>query len=110
MSEKNAFDAFQASLASDLDDRLGQTKREVDQTEEVDNPRMRALKFLSSLKKKEKTSIPVERGLICVDTWINQKSTKSTMIDSGATHNFITEAEAKHLNPCWEKDARRVKP
>ncbi|KAA0055118.1 senescence-specific cysteine protease sag39 [Cucumis melo var. makuwa] len=42
----------QASLTSDSDDRLGQTKREVDQMEEVDNPRIEALKFLSSLPKK----------------------------------------------------------
>ncbi|KAA0049808.1 uncharacterized protein E5676_scaffold142G00230 [Cucumis melo var. makuwa] len=44
-----------------------------------------------------------------VDTWINQKPTKSTMVDSGATHNFITEVEAKRLNLRWEKDAGRMK-
>ncbi|TYK04996.1 RNA-directed DNA polymerase-like protein [Cucumis melo var. makuwa] len=31
------------------------------------------------------------------------------MVDSCATHNFITEAEAKCLNLRWEKDARRMK-
>ncbi|KAA0041705.1 uncharacterized protein E5676_scaffold594G00420 [Cucumis melo var. makuwa] len=40
---------------------------------------------------------------------INQKSTKSTKVDSGATHNFTTEAEAKRLNLHWEKDAGRMK-
>ncbi|KAA0045082.1 uncharacterized protein E5676_scaffold78209G00350 [Cucumis melo var. makuwa] len=107
---KTAFNAFQASLASDSDNQLSQTEREVDQMEEVDNPRMGALKFLSSLQKKVgETNTPVERGLMYVNTWINQKSTKSTMVDSGATHNFITEAEAKRLNLRWEKDARRMK-
>ncbi|KAA0066681.1 uncharacterized protein E5676_scaffold384G00030 [Cucumis melo var. makuwa] len=107
---KTAFNAFQASLASDSDNQLSQTKRKVDQTEEVDNPRMGALKFLSSLQKKVgETNTPVERGLMYVDTWINQKPTKSTMVDSGATHNFITEAEAKRLNLPWEKDAGRMK-
>ncbi|KAA0047475.1 uncharacterized protein E5676_scaffold507G00670 [Cucumis melo var. makuwa] len=85
---KTAFNAFQASLASDSYDRLGQTEREVDQMDEVDNPQMGALKFLSSLQK---------------------KLTKSTMVDSGATHNFITEAEAKHLNLHWENDGGRMK-
>ncbi|KAA0041962.1 reverse transcriptase [Cucumis melo var. makuwa] len=110
MPNKTAFNAFQASLASDSDNQLSQTEREVDQTEEVDNPQMEALKFLSSLQKKVgETNTPVERGLMYVDTWINQKPTKSTMVDSGATHNSITEAEAKCLNLCWEKDAGRMK-
>ncbi|TYK22097.1 reverse transcriptase [Cucumis melo var. makuwa] len=109
-SNKTAFNAFQASLASDSDNQQNQTEREVDQTEEVDNPRMGALKILSSLKKKVgETNTPVERGLIYVDTWINEKPTKSTMVDSGATHNFITEAEAKRLNLRWKKDAGRMK-
>ncbi|KAA0045292.1 reverse transcriptase [Cucumis melo var. makuwa] len=62
---KIAFNAFQASLASDSNNQLSQTEREVDQIEEVDNPRMGALKFLSSLQKKVgETNTPVERGLI----------------------------------------------
>ncbi|KAA0053506.1 uncharacterized protein E6C27_scaffold190G00630 [Cucumis melo var. makuwa] len=107
---KTAFNAFQTSLASDSDNQQSQTEREVDQTEEIDNPRMGALKFLSSLQKKVgETNTLVERGLMYVDTWINQKPTKSTMVDSGATHNFITEVEAKRLNLRWEKDAGRMK-
>ena len=55
---------------------------------------MGALKFLSSLQKKvEETSGLVERGLMYVDTLINQKPTNKTMVDSSATHNFITEAK-----------------
>ncbi|KAA0062486.1 Asp_protease_2 domain-containing protein [Cucumis melo var. makuwa] len=46
--------AFHASLASDSYDKLGQTKRKMNQTEEGDNTRMGALKVLSSLQKKEK--------------------------------------------------------
>ncbi|KAA0067456.1 Asp_protease_2 domain-containing protein [Cucumis melo var. makuwa] len=51
----------------------------------------------------------MERGLLYVDTWTNQKQTKSTMIDSSATHNFITDAEARHLRLHWEKDSERMK-
>lgn len=35
-----------------------------------------------------------------VEAWVNQKMTKSTMVDSGATHNFMTETEAWQLNLC----------
>ena len=63
------------------------------QIEECENTRIRALKFLSFLQKKAgETSVLVERGLMYVDIWINQKSTKSTMVDYGSTHNFIREA------------------
>ena len=31
------------------------------------------------------------------------------MVDSGATHNFITEAEARRLRLRWEKDSGRMK-
>ncbi|KAA0054947.1 uncharacterized protein E5676_scaffold1163G00660 [Cucumis melo var. makuwa] len=31
------------------------------------------------------------------------------MVDSGATYNFITEAEARRLRLRWEKDSRRMK-
>ena len=44
-----------------------------------------------------------------VDTWIKQKPSKSTMVDSGATHNWITEAEAKRLSLRWEKDTGKMK-
>ena len=63
---------------------------------------------MSSLQKKvRETSTQVERGLMYVDTWINQNPTKNTMVDSSATHNFITEVEAKRLNFRWEKDVRK---
>ncbi|KAA0054480.1 Asp_protease_2 domain-containing protein [Cucumis melo var. makuwa] len=31
------------------------------------------------------------------------------MVDSGATHNFITEVEARHLRLHWKKDSERMK-
>uniref|UniRef100_A0A9I9EHA8 Uncharacterized protein n=1 Tax=Cucumis melo TaxID=3656 RepID=A0A9I9EHA8_CUCME len=65
---------------------------------------------MSSLQKKlGERHVPTKGGLLYVDTWINQKQTKSTMVDSGATYNFITEAEARRLRLRWEKDSRRMK-
>ncbi|KAA0053837.1 uncharacterized protein E5676_scaffold352G007170 [Cucumis melo var. makuwa] len=92
------------------DDKSSEAEGEVDQTEEGENPRIRTIKFQSSLQEKAvETRVPVERGLVYVDTWINQKPTKSTMVDSGATHNFITEIEARRLRLHWEKDSGRIK-
>lgn len=71
---------------------------------------MEALKFLSSLQKKMwETSGQAKNGLMYVDCWVNQKPPKSTMVDSGATHNFIAEAEARRLNLRWKKDAEKMK-
>ncbi|KAA0035567.1 reverse transcriptase [Cucumis melo var. makuwa] len=104
---KADFHAFQASLTPDSDDKSNQVEGEVDQLEEGGKPRIGALKYMSSLQKKVgERSLPVERGLLYVDTWINQKQ---IMVDSSATHNFITEAEVKRLRLCWEKDSERMK-
>ena len=40
---KSAFYAFQASLASDLDDKSSQSKKKVGQVDGVENPRVRAM-------------------------------------------------------------------
>ncbi|KAA0062567.1 reverse transcriptase [Cucumis melo var. makuwa] len=90
-------------------DESNQAEGEVNQIEGGEKP-IGVLKYLSSLQKKsEERNVPTERGLLYVDTWINQKQTKSTMIDSGATHNFITEIEARRLRLRWKKDLERIK-
>ncbi|KAA0046894.1 uncharacterized protein E5676_scaffold298G00720 [Cucumis melo var. makuwa] len=107
---KADFHAFHALLTLDINDRSNQAEGEVDEIEGGEKPRIGALKYLSSLQKKAwERSVQVERGLLYVNTWINQKQTKSTMIDSEVTHNFITEAEARRLRQCWEKDSERMK-
>ncbi|KAA0055009.1 uncharacterized protein E6C27_scaffold43052G001620 [Cucumis melo var. makuwa] len=104
------FHAFQASLIVDSDDKSNQAEDEVGQIYGGEKTRIGAIKYLSSLQKKlGERNVLVERGLLYVDTWINQKQTKSTMIDSGAIHNFIIEAEARHLRLRWEKDSGRMK-
>ncbi|TYK09503.1 uncharacterized protein E5676_scaffold499G001070 [Cucumis melo var. makuwa] len=102
--------AFQASLIPDSDDKSNQAEDEVGHIEGGGKTRIWAIKYLSSLQKKSgERNVPIKRSLLYVDTWINQKQTKSTMVDSGATHNFITEAEARRLRLRWEKDSGRMK-
>ncbi|KAA0060648.1 uncharacterized protein E5676_scaffold18G00170 [Cucumis melo var. makuwa] len=107
---KADFHEFRASLTPDLNDNSNQAEGEVDQIEGGKKTRIGALKYLSSLQKKSgERNVSTERGLVYIDTWINQNQTKSTMVDSDATHNFITEAEARHLRLRWEKDSERMK-
>ncbi|KAA0047561.1 uncharacterized protein E6C27_scaffold115G00220 [Cucumis melo var. makuwa] len=104
------FHEFQASLIADSDDKSNQVEDEMGQIDESKKTRIRAIKYMSSLQKKSgERHLPTKGGLLYVDTWINQKQTKSTMVDSGATHNFITEAKARRLRLRWEKDSRRMK-
>ena len=44
-----------------------------------------------------------------IDATINSRSSKSTLIDSGVTHNFIVDQEARRLGLTIEKDPRKVK-
>ncbi|KAA0057274.1 uncharacterized protein E6C27_scaffold280G001120 [Cucumis melo var. makuwa] len=103
------FHACQASLIPDSDGKLNQAEGKVGQIKGGGKTRIEAIKYLSSLQKKSGERNVKNRGLLYVDTWINQKQTKSTMVDSGATHNFITEAEARRLRLRWKKDSRRMK-
>ena len=48
-------------------------------------------------------------SLMYVDTWVNQKHARSTMVDSGATHNFIIVSEVRRLNLHWKKDTEKMK-
>ncbi|KAA0031687.1 uncharacterized protein E5676_scaffold409G00190 [Cucumis melo var. makuwa] len=104
------FHAFQASLIADSDDKPNQAEDEAGLIDGGERTRIGAIKYLSSLQKKSgERNVPTKGGLLYVNIWINQKQTKSTMIDSGATHNFITEAEARRLRLRWEKDSERMK-
>ena len=98
-SNRTTFYAFQASLTSDSDDKSSQPEKEVGQVEEVKNIRVGAIRFVSSLHMKvRETSRLMKWSLIYVDSWMNRKHAKSTMVDSGATQNFIMVAEARRLN------------
>ncbi|KAA0046120.1 uncharacterized protein E6C27_scaffold157G00530 [Cucumis melo var. makuwa] len=66
--------------------------------DEGDTPRMGALKFLLAIQKNASHQKDAfEKGLMFVDAVINSKTAKSTMVDLGATHNFISKKEAHRL-------------
>ncbi|KAA0065393.1 gag-asp_proteas domain-containing protein [Cucumis melo var. makuwa] len=59
---------------------------------------MGALKFLSPIQKKASHQKDAfEKGLMFVDAVIKSKTANSTMVDSVATYNFISEQEAHQL-------------
>ncbi|KAA0052177.1 uncharacterized protein E6C27_scaffold1589G00480 [Cucumis melo var. makuwa] len=104
------FHAFQASLIADSDYKSNQAEGEVGQIDGGEKTRIGVIKYMSSLQKKlGERHVPTKGGLLYVDTWINQKQNKSTMVDSSMTHNFITEAEARRLRLRWEKDSGGMK-
>ncbi|XP_023550586.1 uncharacterized protein LOC111808682 [Cucurbita pepo subsp. pepo] len=70
---------------------------------------MGALKFLSALQRKVELKEIIEKGLMFVDATINSRPSKSTLIDSGATHNFIADQEARRLGLTIGKDPGKMK-
>ncbi|TYK27683.1 uncharacterized protein E5676_scaffold225G00120 [Cucumis melo var. makuwa] len=104
------FHAFQASLIADSDDKSNHVEDEAGLIDGGEKTRIEAIKYMSSLQKKSgERHVPTKGGLLYVDTWINQKQTKGTMVDSGATHNFITEANARRLRLRWERNSEKMK-
>ncbi|KAA0051477.1 protein DDI1-like protein [Cucumis melo var. makuwa] len=84
------FHAFQASLIADLDVKSNRAEDEADLVDGGEKTRIGAIKYLSSLQKKSgERHVPTKGCLMYIDTWINQKQTKCTMVDSGATHTLL---------------------
>ena len=77
--------------------------------EDQDNPRMGALKLLSALQRKVNPKEIIVKGLMFVDATINSRPSKSTLIDSGASHNFIADPEARRFGLAIEKNPRKMK-
>ena len=44
-----------------------------------------------------------------VEAWVTHKLAKSTMVDSGATHNFMTETKVNRLNIKWHRALGKMK-
>ncbi|KAJ7949948.1 Retrotransposon protein, putative, Ty3-gypsy subclass [Quillaja saponaria] len=73
-------------------------------------PRMGALRFIGALKKHAESSKKSgDKGLMFVKGHLGGKPATSVMLDTGATHNFVSEAEAKKLGLKLEKDSGQMK-
>ena len=54
------------------------------------------LRLLNALKAKPVPKTPQSKGLMYVEALVNGKATKA-LVDTGATHNFVSKREAKRL-------------
>lgn len=71
---------------------------------------MRALRFLGAVEEQTNShKESQEKGLMFLDANINGKVAKSVMIDTGTTHNFVSETEAGRLGLKIEKDVGHMK-
>lgn len=99
--QKQALNALQASIAPPM-------AVHVEEAEEENEPRMGALRLFHALKGKAIGKKAASMGLMYVDVAINGKPTRA-MVDTGATHNFIADQEARRLGLKLEKDASKMK-
>ena len=81
-------------------------KRETEQ--EGDDTHMGSMQLLNALKAKQAKKQPQNKGLIYVEAQVNGLSAKA-MIDTGATHNFVSEEEARRLKLQTSKEAGWLK-
>ena len=104
---RGSFTAFKAFLQCSND---SEAKTEVEREDERDTRRMGALKLLSTIQNKASHQKDAFKNvLMFVDAVINSKPEKSTMVDSGTTHNFISEQEAHQLELKIEIDIGKMK-
>ncbi|XP_068658021.1 uncharacterized protein [Aristolochia californica] len=78
---------------------------------EEKEPKMGALRLLNAMKGQAYVVKPVAhsvKDLMYIDVCLNGKNTRA-MIDTGATHNFISGEEAKRLGLKLEKDVSKMK-
>ncbi|XP_039024486.1 uncharacterized protein LOC120157439 [Hibiscus syriacus] len=75
--------------------KLGSLSAIVDRQDTESQAEMGSLQVLNALKGKLLTLTP-SNGLMYMEAVINEKPTRA-MVDTGATHNFVSKDEANHL-------------
>ncbi|KAJ7971608.1 Gag-asp_proteas domain-containing protein [Quillaja saponaria] len=106
--QKTALNSLQASVRKAPQSHADEDEDEDDSDE--DQPRMGALRFIGALKKHAESSKKSgNKGLMFVKGHLGGKPAMSVMLDTGATHNFVSEAEAKKLGLKLEMDSGRMK-
>ena len=76
--------------------------------QEGDDTHMGSMQLLNALKAKQAKKPPQSKGLMYVEANVNGMSTKA-MIDTGATHNFVSEEEARRLKLQTSREAGWLK-
>ena len=76
--------------------------------QEGDDTHIGSMHLLNALKAKPAKKQPQSKGLMHVEAKVNGMSTKA-MIDTGATHNFVSEEEARDSSSRhpWRQDGSR---
>ena len=69
-------------------------ERETEQKGDVTH--MGSMQLLNALKAKQAKKQPQSKGLMYVEAHVNGMSAKA-MIDTGSTHNFVSEGETRRL-------------
>ena len=67
-----------------------------EENEKEGDAHVESLQLLNALQAKSVPKMPLSKGLMYVETLVNGKATKA-LVDTGATHNFVSEDEAKRL-------------
>ena len=68
----------------------------IEENENEGDAQVGSLQLLNALKAKPIPKTPQSKGLMYVEALVNGKATKAR-VDTGATHNFVSEVEAKRL-------------
>ncbi|WKA10666.1 hypothetical protein VitviT2T_028228 [Vitis vinifera] len=68
----------------------------IEEKEQEGDAKVGSLQLLNALKAKPMPKTTQSKGLMYVEALVNGKATKA-LVDTGATHNFVSEDEAKRL-------------
>ena len=73
----------------------------IEEKEQEGDAKVGSLQLLNALKAKMMPKTPQNKGLMYVEALVNRKATKA-LVDTGATHNFVSQDEAKRFQASKE--------